>query len=75
MKSHAQIKKMVMKEGRMMEAYKEVRLYGVIVRDKEFTVDKGFYAGHNRVMEIEHHKRVYNVEMLNGDVRVFGWNE
>ena len=74
MKTHKQIQKMA-QTGQQDEAYKEVRRYGVITFDHSFSRDEGFYKGENRIMTITYREKKYSVELLNGEVRLFGWDE
>lgn len=69
-----QIKKHI-ENGHLMEAYKEVRLYGAMVRDKEFTVESGHHAGAHRVMRLQYKGVEWGFSMHNGEVIRGGWGE
>jgi hypothetical protein len=54
---------------------KELRRYGTISKDVQWECEEGFYKGSNRMFHVTHHKLVWNVEMLNGEVRRLGYTK
>lgn len=48
----------------LMKAYKDIRRYGTIIRDKSYDTARGHY----RRMVIEYDNKAYSILMLNGDV-------
>ena len=48
---------------------KELRRYGRIIRDVSWDCEEGFYAGANRAFHIDHKGLIWEIEMLNGEVR------
>jgi len=75
MLTNKQVKSNVTKRGMLDDMYKEIRKYGIITYDFSEDVDSGHYAGANRHLHILYRGIEYNIEMLNGEVRVFEWKE
>ncbi len=47
---------------------KQCKLYGLILKDKEFEIKEGIYRGWHRVTTIKHHGIEWTVRMHNGVV-------
>lgn len=60
-----------LKKSADFEAYKEIRLYGVIEFDHEWQADNSFF----RRMEIKHLGVTWKFYLRDGDLLSFGWNE
>ncbi len=61
--------------GQLEEVYKEVRRYGVIVKDVEWSIaDGGRYDGAWRHMWINHHGLGWSFELHNGELFAAGYN-
>ena len=58
--------------GYLELVYKQLSRYGDITYDYSHNNDEGYYKGSNRHLKFNHHNIEWNVELLNGDVRVLG---
>ena len=55
-------------KGLLESVAKQLKMYGIITKDKQFEMLDGRYAGFHRVTEINHHSINWTVRMYNGDV-------
>lgn len=72
MLTNKQIEKLAL-NGNPDEAMREIRRYGTIDKRKDWDVEEGYYKGANSAFLITYRGKQYEIEMLNGEVRSFGW--